>query len=293
VSDHGRPSLRPLRGDHPTALNNLRLRLVSALVLAPLAIGAAYLAGLAFIGCWAAAALAILWEWRRITGETNPITLAIGVAAVLFAAVQLTMANGPLTPFNLVVIGAIVITACCIAGAVAEKSRAWTAGGIFYASILLIAPSLLRADRELGFAAILFLFAVVWATDIFGYFVGRFVGGAKLCPALSPNKTWSGALGGAVGAVISGFSVTTYFAPSNSLAIIGLALLLSAISQAGDLFESAVKRRFGAKDAGVVIPGHGGVMDRLDGFLMAALAAAVIGLARGGLDAPARGLLVW
>ena len=140
---------------------------------------------------------------------------------------------------------------------------------------------------------IIFLFAIVWATDIFGYFVGRAIGGPKLWPAVSPRKTWSGALGGALGAVAAGLAIASWSYRANPLAVAGLALLLSAVSQAGDLFESAVKQRFGVKDASHVIPGHGGVMDRLDGFAAAVVVAAVIGVARGGLAAPARGLLAW
>jgi phosphatidate cytidylyltransferase len=138
-----------------------------------------------------------------------------------------------------------------------------------------------------------FLFGIVWASDVCGYFAGRLLGGPKLWQAVSPNKTWSGAIGGAVGALAAGVAIAAYADRTNPLAVAVLALLLSAVSQAGDLLESAVKRRFGVKDASHVIPGHGGVMDRLDGFVAAAAVAAAIGIARGGLDAPARGLLVW
>jgi phosphatidate cytidylyltransferase len=158
---------------------------------------------------------------------------------------------------------------------------------------MLIACVLLRGDVEYGSVAIVFLFAIVWTTDILGYFVGRFVGGPKLWPRVSPKKTWSGAIGGAGGAVIAGLAVAHYAHVANPLAVGALALVLSAASQGGDLFESAFKRRFGVKDAGHVIPGHGGIMDRLDGFLAAVVVAAIIGVGRGGLDAPARGLLMW
>jgi len=134
---------------------------------------------------------------------------------------------------------------------------------------------------------------VTWATDILAYFVGRVVGGPKLWRRVSPNKTWSGAIGGAAGAIVAGLAVVHLAQIANSLAVAGLALLLSVASQAGDMFESALKRRFGVKDASHLIPGHGGIMDRLDGFLAAAALAAIIGIARGGMDAPARGLLVW
>jgi phosphatidate cytidylyltransferase len=150
----------------------------------------------------------------------------------------------------------------------------------------------LRGDAQYGFLAIVLLFAVVWATDIAAYFAGRAIGGPKLMPKVSPNKTWSGALVGAACAVIAALAIAWY--AGLALAAIGLlALMLSALAQAGDLFESFLKRRFGAKDSGHLIPGHGGLMDRLDGFVAAAAAAAAIGLLRGGMAAPGRGLLVW
>lgn len=168
----------------------------------------------------------------------------------------------------------------------------WLAAGALYAVVTLLAPLTLRADAGYGFLAIVFLFAIVWMTDIMGYMVGRAVGGRKLWPAISPNKTWSGAIGGVAGALVAGLGVATWGAlPLVPIAI--LAMILSMVAQGGDLLELAIKRKFGAKDTSDLIPGHGGVMDRLDGFIAAALVAAVIGVLRGGPDAAARGLLVW
>jgi phosphatidate cytidylyltransferase len=156
----------------------------------------------------------------------------------------------------------------------------------------VIAPVMLRNDAAFGFAAIVFLFVVVWLTDIVAYFVGRAAGGPKLLPRVSPNKTWSGAIGGTVAAVIGGVLVAQQFGGSPAACGM-LALLLSLASQVGDLAESALKRRFQVKDASGLLPGHGGLMDRLDGFVVAAVLAAAIGLLHGGLGAPARGLMVW
>jgi phosphatidate cytidylyltransferase len=169
----------------------------------------------------------------------------------------------------------------------------WAATGLVYALATFLGPVLIRNDDQLGFIAILFLFAVVWATDILAYFVGRAVGGPLLWPRVSPKKTWAGALGGSAGAIAAGIAVASAAGIGNVLAIGALALLLSIASQAGDLLESAVKRHFSAKDSSGLIPGHGGLMDRLDGFLVAAFAAAVIGVLRQGFDAPAQGLLLW
>ncbi|HTQ81928.1 MAG TPA: phosphatidate cytidylyltransferase [Pseudolabrys sp.] len=219
---------------------NLALRIVSAAVLAPLALLAAYAGGWLFGAFWGVAAALVLWEW-------------IGLV------------EGPL----------------------------WIAAGLFYAAVMVVAPVVLRTDAEFGFAVMVLLFAVVWSTDIFGYFAGRAIGGPKLLPAVSPKKTWAGAVAGAAGAVAVTVLAARWFGLVDLGAIAAVALVLSVVSQSGDLLESWIKRRFGAKDASHLIPGHGGVMDRLDGFWAAALVGAAIGLARGGLGAAARGLLLW
>jgi phosphatidate cytidylyltransferase len=170
---------------------------------------------------------------------------------------------------------------------------AWMLAGLIYAAILLIGPVILRRDPELGFTAILFLFAVVWVTDIAAYFTGRALGGPKLWPAVSPKKTWSGAAGGTLGALVAGLAVVKLMGLGIAPMLVVVTVGLSVVSQAGDLLESSIKRHFGAKDASHLIPGHGGLMDRLDGFLTAVLAAVMVGLLRGGLDGPARGLIVW
>jgi len=166
-------------------------------------------------------------------------------------------------------------------------------GGIFYAGIAFLGPAVLRRDPTLGFTAVLFVALTVWATDICAYAAGRAIGGPLLWPEISPHKTWAGAMGGVLGGVAAG-TMVAYASGIGALAAIGvIALLLSLLTQVGDLFESAVKRRFGAKDASYLIPGHGGLMDRLDGFLVAGFAGLLIGLIRAGIAAPAQGLLVW
>jgi len=150
----------------------------------------------------------------------------------------------------------------------------------------------LRRDPVNGFAALLFVLLVVWASDIGGYFAGRAIGGPKLWPRVSPKKTWAGSLGGFVAslAVAAGFVLCGVGKPL-PLAVLGA--VLSVVSQLGDLFESAVKRRFGVKDSSHLIPGHGGLMDRLDGFVAAVVAAWIFGFLRHGLHSAASGLMVW
>jgi phosphatidate cytidylyltransferase len=132
----------------------------------------------------------------------------------------------------------------------------------------------------------------VWVTDIGGYFAGRGIGGPKLWPRVSPKKTWAGAIGGFIASLaIAAVFASLGFGKMGPLLLLGAAV--SIASQLGDLFESAVKRRFGVKDSSQIIPGHGGLLDRLDGFVAAIVLAALIGILRGGVDGVGRGLMVW
>jgi len=276
--------------------NNLLLRVASAAVLGPLVLVFAYLGGWLFFLLCAAAAAGILWEWTRLAADGADIRILIpGLAAILLALV-LTGIGEPGAAAGTIFIGAALAAGIMAAWPrrfPAPNPLVWGSCGIVYAGIAYLGPALLRRDAAWGFVAVLFVAVTVWATDIFAYAVGRIVGGPLLWPRVSPNKTWAGAVGGVVGGVAAGTSVA-YASGVDKLVAVGVvALLLSVLTQAGDLFESAVKRRFGAKDAGSLIPGHGGLMDRLDGFLVAALVALLIGIIRQGPDAPAQGLLVW
>ena len=265
-------------------------------MLAPTAIAVAYIGGWLFLALCALAAAVILWEWTTIVFRgTDPRIFAPGLTVLLVAAALIGERQAGAA------IAMITIGALLAGGIVAAWPRRypgsnpalWGAGGVVYAGIALAAPVLLRADPQLGFVALLFLFAIVWATDIFAYLVGRLMGGPLLWPGVSPKKTWSGAMGGLAGGVAAGAGVA-YASVGMAPALAGgLALILSIVAQGGDLFESAVKRRFGAKDASSLIPGHGGVMDRLDGFIVAALVAVLIGSLHQGMATPARGLLIW
>jgi len=278
--------------------SNFNRRAASAFVLAPVAIATAYIGGWLFLMVWLAAAGGILWEWTLLVlRRADPAALVPGAAALL-AATVLAGLGQPGAAGLAVVVGAGAVLAGLAPGTLYRTGgpsgeSAWAALGVIYAGIALLGPVLLRRDPELGFVALLFLFATVWANDVFSYFVGRAVGGPLLWPLLSPNKTWAGAVGGLVGGTAGGTLVAYTSGVGSVAAVGGVALVLSVLAQAGDLLESAIKRRFGAKDAGRLIPGHGGLMDRLDGFLVAAMAAFVIGLLRRGVDAPAQGLLIW
>ena len=188
------PDPQPARR-HRDTRSNLALRIISSAVLAPVAIGIAWLGGWPFVMFWTIAACIVLWEWSRlVSGSTGTRTL-----------------------------GAFL---------------AWMVAGFAYASVLLLAPIILRRDPAFGLAAILFLFAVVWATDIVAYFVGRAIGGPKLWPAVSPKKTWSGAIGGTLGGVAAGLLVVKVTGLVVAPMLVLVALVLSVVSQAGDLLES-------------------------------------------------------
>lgn len=283
------PRARPERGPR-----NLTLRILSAAVLLPVALAAAYAGGWPFLLLCGLVAGGILWEWTRlVSGRSEPRQMAAGAAALLAAAL-LVGAGAPAAA------GAAILAGAVLAGLVsppfaqgAATRMLWAGGGVVYAGVGLLAPVLLRRDPALGLRAFLFLAATVWMTDIFAFSAGRLAGGPLLWPRVSPHKTWTGVVGG-LAAGVAGGTLVAYAGGGGNVALLGvIALVLSASAQAGDLFESAVKRRFGAKDTSHLIPGHGGLMDRLDGFIVAALAALLIGLVQGGTDAPARGLLVW
>jgi phosphatidate cytidylyltransferase len=278
---------QPLHASGPRG-SELALRVCSALVLVPLAIGTAYVGGWPFAVFWGLAGLGVLWEWcSLVAGADRRLALMTGAAAIVLAVVLAVTGHHRAT---LVVLAMGTLAAAALAP---SERRIWVASGVPYAGAIAVAPIILRADSANGFLAVLFLFAIVWATDIVAYFVGRAVGGPKLMPQVSPKKTWSGALGGTAAAV----ALAVVFAQAASLpawfAIAMLAVVLSVVAQGGDLFESFLKRRFGAKDSSHLIPGHGGLMDRLDGFVTAGVVAALIGVARGGFESPGRGLLMW
>ena len=285
VGDGARPASAP----GSSARSNLWMRVAAALVLVPAALFTAYLGGWVYALFWTVAASAVLYEWTVLVGGRDSwisITAGlIGLIAALLLGVYLERIGVAILLIGLGGLGAAIFAP--------GARRGWVFAGVLYAGALLLGTLLLRADPVLGFVAMLLLFAVVWATDIAGYFVGRAIGGPKLAPRISPGKTWSGAIGGVVFAVAAALGVAALAQLPQMVPIAAIAVALSVVAQAGDLMESAIKRRFNAKDAGTLIPGHGGVMDRLDGFWAAVLLAICIGLVRGGLDDPAQGLLLW
>jgi phosphatidate cytidylyltransferase len=265
---------------------NLVMRIAVAAVLLPLTVAIAYAGGWLWAALVTLAAIGLFVEWLAIVGFAGaarvmvPGVAALSVAGDCFAIGRLDAA--------MIVLGIGFIAVVSIA----PERRGWAAAGFLYAAAAEIASVLVRFDPVKGFAALMFVLLITWVTDTGGYFAGRSIGGPKLWPRVSPKKTWAGAVGGFVAslAVAIGFAA---FGVGKLGPLLMLSAALSVASQLGDLFESAVKRRFGVKDSSHIIPGHGGLMDRLDGFVAAVVVAALFGFLRGGADGVGRGLMVW
>lgn len=234
-----------------------------------------------------AIATLMTWEWSRMVRGKDFDRFALLQTAVVAAVIAITLFGGA----NAALWGAMLIAAAALL-AVAMGLGPLTALGVVYVAVPAAALVWLRASPDLGFEVILFLFAVVWATDSFAMVFGQNVGGPRLWPAVSPNKTWAGALGGLAAAAIVGAMFATFFLPGQSVAYgLTVAMYLSIMAQIGDLGESAVKRQTRVKDTSGIIPGHGGVLDRMDGIVGASVAAAALALAIG-WQAPARVVLI-
>lgn len=265
---------------------NLLLRVAAALVMAPLAIAIGYVGGWLWTALVTVAAIGLYLEWLAVIGMSKPGLIFLGIL-ILFAVGWLDFGH----TWALYILPFVVLGIVAVAIFSSDR-RAWAAIGICYATAASIGSSAVRLDPIFGFAALMFVLLVVWVTDIGGYFAGRLIGGPKLWLRISPKKTWAGAIGGFAASlgVAVGFVV---FDLGKMAPMLLLGAVLSIVSQLGDLFESAVKRRFGVKDSGHIIPGHGGLMDRLDGFVAAIVTAAIFGFLHGSADGVGRGLMVW
>jgi phosphatidate cytidylyltransferase len=265
VSERG-PAIRPA----PLARfgSDLKPRVAAAAGMGALALAAAWIGGFIFAVFWWLASIVVLWEWQRLVGSARLAErVATGGLALTLAAL-FALHNSILGAIAMPVLGALAVG--WLAG---RRDAIWAAAGALYAGALIASVVLLRISPSFGLAAILWLFAVVWGTDIAAYFAGRSIGGRRLWPSVSPGKTWSGAIVGAFGGAVLGLTLAGW--TNHLAALFWLGLSAAIISELGDLFESGLKRRFGVKDSSALIPGHGGLMDRLDGFVAASLFAAI------------------
>ena len=270
--------------------SELRKRVASALVMIPVAIAGIWTGGPVFAVFVAAIGIVMCWEWARLVhGGSLDAGFCWSVLAVILTG---AFAEAGRADFALGATAAILL----LAAATAVHGKAlvfWTAAGIPYVTLPVAALIAFRADPEFGLAGVIWVFAVVWSTDIFGYFAGRGIGGPKLAPGASPNKTWAGLFGGMAGAAGAG-AITAYVIGEGSIP--GLAVFSGCLAvggQIGDIGESAMKRRFGVKDSSNLIPGHGGVMDRLDGLVAVAVIVWTVGSLKLDTGHAAQGALIW
>jgi phosphatidate cytidylyltransferase len=270
----------------------LSMRIYSAIVLIAIALFLTLASPESFALLITLFISAMAWEWARLVRGGDGLDAAFGVQITATAIAALAALRGcPVCALLAVAAGTLGVFFIRLAHV--ERPRAWwSATGVYYAGFPAVALIWIRGDPAYGWLAILYLFLIVWTTDSAAYLFGRWIGGAKLAPRISPKKTWSGLIGGTLTAGFAGLLFSLAALGKVSVALGLLAIGLSLISQLGDLGESAVKRIFGIKDSSGLIPGHGGVLDRIDGLLFAALAA---GLLAWSLDPanPGRALLIW
>lgn len=265
----------------------LTSRILSGLVLAALALTLTWHSVASFAVLVGIVGLVMSWEWARVVRGTGLDVAFWLQAASVVGAVALTAAGYGVMAAVVVALGAIVVLTIR-AGADARLSVL----GVAYVGLPAIALVWLRTGiPPNGLQAILFVFLVVWTTDIAAFAFGRGIGGPKLWPAVSPGKTWSGLIGGVGTAALAGAAFGAQVLGTGALRLGLVALVLALIAQAGDLAESALKRRFKVKDSSGLIPGHGGFMDRMDSIVPVAVVAALLGLVINGQE-PARALLL-
>jgi phosphatidate cytidylyltransferase len=265
MGDGAEPAEGPVRS---RTSSELVLRILSGVVLAVAVLAATFWGGLPFALIWAAAAGGVAYEWLSLTDRQDALRQPARAAALLVAAAALLLSlTGALVAWLLIAAAAFLAG---IGRSTGWGKRSARVGGILYAAVIAIVPVSAR-EGEWGLILVLWIFAVVWTTDVLAYACGRLIGGPKLWPRISPKKTWSGFLGGvAAGALagwlVAGTSLMGGPAPFKAWAVVIASVVAAIASQAGDLAESALKRRVGVKDSGSIIPGHGGLMDRLDAF---------------------------
>ncbi len=264
----------------------LLLRIATGLVLIAVALTAVWLGGMAFTALVALAVLTMFAEWTVMFRIARPLRLA-GLALLAgLAFLSTVLPTGEL----LVALAGGAGLAGLFARKLEPRSAFWVTAGLLYCGLPALALVWLRGTFN-GVQLTLWVLACVWATDIGAYFIGRAIGGPKLAPSISPAKTWAGAVGGVAVAALAGAEALNlkstssgffgHLAGPNTAQFAILSALLAVAAVLGDLFESSLKRKAGVKDSGTLLPGHGGVLDRLDGLVPAACIGALIVLAKG------------
>lgn len=264
----------------------LGTRIVSAVLLAAVTLAAVIVSPWSLLVLTIVAGAILAWEWGKLVRDEGFDSVAlihtIGIAIIACLVV--------LKRFDLA-IPALVIAGGAIWFASQAKHLWWSLAGFLATALPIAAMLWLRGDPIYGVPAVLYLLVVVTITDTSAYVMGRLIGGHKLAPRISPNKTWSGFIAGIIAPAVAGYAFAVVLGGTSAIALALIGLALALATQAGDLAESAVKRRFGVKDMSGLIPGHGGLFDRIDGLLLAASVAGLIALREAAN--PGQGLLIW
>ena len=269
---------------------DLGIRTLSAAVLIPAVLADVWVGGIWFHLFVALIGILMALEWVTIVHRGSPVQFALHAAGAMC---------GALLPLDVGLKGGLVAIAviAALSAAIAAREQPggpkWRYLGVVYVSVPPIALVMLREDPAFGIAAIVLVMLMVWAADTFAYFSGRILGGPKLAPRISPKKTWAGLGGAMAGSALAAYGVAQAMGLPSATVLVIVAALLAIVEQGGDLFKSSMKRHYGVKDSGQLIPGHGGVIDRVDGLVAVATAAALIGVFRAGVEHAGAGLLVW
>ena len=274
----------------PGKWGDLGVRALSAAVLIPAVLLDVWLGGVWFRLFAALIGVLMAYEWTVLAHRSSSAQFALHAAAGMCAAFLPLEIGLPGAIIGIVLLAAASILLIKFQGG---ERIIWTLAGVPYVGFSVLALVLLRTDPDYGVFAVVWVLVIVWAADTLAYFAGRIIGGPKLAPVISPNKTWAGFGGAMAGAGIASFAFAVLTGLHSPVMLMVFAALLATVEQGGDLFKSALKRHYGVKDTGNLIPGHGGVIDRVDGLVAVAIAASLIGVIREGAEATGRGILEW
>ena len=258
----------------PRVGRNLAERVVSAIVLGTGFVAAVFAGGPVFAAVVIAGAVLCLREWTRLTSTMVHSVDRWGPMALVPVPLLAGILWGP--GIGLVLIAVVSASIYGLLRSRERTSAGYTAFGFLYVTVPTLSVLWLRAQPEEGLGLVLWFCAIIWINDIAAFASGRLIGGPKLAPSISPAKTWAGCAGGVLGAICVGALAVWLLDWGQPVVVITVSAVLAGVAQAGDLFESAIKRQFGVKDSGVLIPGHGGLLDRMDGFMAAAPVAALL-----------------
>lgn len=269
---------------------NLKQRVFGALLLLPPVLAIIYLGDLWFTGLLMVGGAFMVFEWHRMT-RVAPLMIKLSSLSFVAAACLFGFLISPTTPIAMVILGMaipLLLVFTALSDLDEHKSpilhmMRWSGNGTLYVALPMMALAWIRGIGgntgglgDMGMLYVFWTFLIVWAVDVGGYFFGKGIGGPKLAPKISPNKTWAGFIGGTVLAMFVTWILVLVVGDPRMGYALGAAALVGMVSQIGDLFESAIKRAFNVKDSGQLIPGHGGILDRVDGLVFAAPLMAVL-----------------